>query len=132
MRQCVLEAFDNQDFQFDQMISMLNEQAVKSDTPLIQVHFSLSNTVEGQKMDDFEFAPLESNRNEIAEYGLRLEASENEGRIDVSFIYNNHLYDDYTVQLLMDYYNLILKQVLKKETMKIEDIEMESSLQHMN
>ncbi|GAB5525199.1 MAG: hypothetical protein Roseis2KO_30710 [Roseivirga sp.] len=126
VKKCVLDVYENQDFQFDQMVSWLRESADISGDDIIEFHFSLANIMEAQSMDDLEYLPLESKRNQAAEYGFRLEAREESGKLMLCFIYNERLYDPEMVQVFMDYYYNILLSILRNEEVRIADINMES------
>lgn len=125
VKNTVLEAFDNQDYQFDQMISWLNSESTKKDE-LIEFHFSFANTLEDYAIEGLEYAPILSKRNEVAEYGFSLEGRVKKGVLTVSCIYNTSLYDQDTAMVFMDYYHNVLLEMLNRENASIEDINLES------
>lgn len=126
VKKCVLDAYDNQDFQFDQMVSWLRKSADIIGDDVVEFHFSVANVLEDQSMDNMEYLPIESKRNQVAEYGFSLEAREEKGKLMLCFIYNESLYDPEMVQVFMDYYYNILVDILRNEEVLIADINMES------
>ncbi|MCW3466086.1 non-ribosomal peptide synthetase [Chitinophaga nivalis] len=124
----VLEAFENQDFQYDQMRELVGPETAALKNPIVQVHFSFSNVVEGNgELNGFAYYPLESRRDEISEYEFKLEVRENAGQLHISFIYLTALYDNDTIALLMTYYRNILLSVLHNDQITISDIDMETA-----
>ena len=129
VKACVLDAYDNQDFQFDQMVSLLNNGKRASVDEIIEFHFSFSNILEDEKMEGFEYASIRSKRNEVADYGFKMEAQVQEGKLNLSFIYNTELYEDDIVNMLMEYYHNIVRDALENENMRVEDLGMEQLLE---
>ena len=129
VKEDVLDAFENQDFQFDQMVSILAMDEKMSKNPIVNVHFSFSNTVEMvTELSEFESFPIESRRDEISQYDFKLEVRERKSQLDIAFIYTGALFDNETIELLMDYYFNILLSVLESNMINIENIDMEKSL----
>jgi iturin family lipopeptide synthetase A len=129
VKQCVLEAFEHQDFQFDQMVSMVNDGKDKPENPVVEFHFSFTNTIDDrEKLDLFEFFPVPNKRDEIAQYELQLEATEGPGSLDVLFVYSRELYDNGTIDTLMTYYLNIIKFVLHNSASPIDAIDIEVKL----
>ena len=127
VKECVLDAFDNQDFQFDQMVLLVSQEEKMAQNPIVDVHFSFSNIVERyDEISDFEPFAVESRRDEVSEYEFKLEVREANDEMDIAFIYNTALYEDETIELLMSYYFNILLTVLENNSIHIERIELEA------
>lgn len=133
VKESVLEAFDNQDFQFDQMVSLVNkEDADLSRNPIFDFYFSLANTVDsGAELDELKFVAVDIDKRIKGEYEFVINVVESNRKMMMSFIYSNELYDDDTIDLLMHYYHNILTDILKNQTVSIEDINMENVLDQM-
>jgi amino acid adenylation domain-containing protein/non-ribosomal peptide synthase protein (TIGR01720 family) len=131
VRTCLLEAFDNQDFQFNEMVSLLRKEQRLGDEELIEFHCSVANVLEEHAIDGLSYALLQSKRNEVAEYGFRIEGRLNNNQLSLVFIYNNSLYEEETVQVFIAYYHSILLQILKDESVSVADINMDLLLEEM-
>ena len=127
-RECVLDAFDNQDFQFDQMVAFLNEGQKKTER-FVQVHFAFANFLDNViEEGDLRLNPYPIEKNRTTQYEFKLEATEKGDNICVEFIYSKALYEDETMDILIEYYKKILTSVLKDNFIRIDKIEMEGSL----
>lgn len=133
VKESVLEAFDNQDFQFDQMVSLVDEEdADHSRNPIFDFYFSLANTVDsGAELDELKFVAVDIDKRVKGEYEFAINVVESNKKMTMSFIYSSELYDDDTVELLMHYYHNILTDILKNQMTSIEDINMEDVLDQM-
>ena len=130
VKKCVVEAFDNQDFQFDQMVSMVDKEEDLHRNPIFDFYFSLSNTVDGgAELDELKFVPYNMGKRVKGEYEFTINIIEVNNKMTMSFIYSNELYDDETIELLMHYYYNILADILRDETVKIKNIKMENVLE---
>jgi iturin family lipopeptide synthetase B len=135
VKECVLQAFDNQDFQFDQMVSLLGRNADIDENPLVNVHFAFSNTSESDSRlagNEFEFFPLAGSGRSASKYELSLEVTAEDGKMEIAFIYNSNLYEDDTIELLKDYYQHILLAVLENAVIDIKDIRLEESVENVH
>ncbi len=127
---CVLEAFDNQDFQFDQMVSLIAERKNILRNPIFDFHFAFLNAFDSDdEMSELEFALVEIEKLGTTQYEFQLEAWERNKTLNIAFIYNSTLYDDETIVMLMHYYNNVLTTVLKNSTIDIDNIELENTLE---
>jgi hypothetical protein len=128
VKNCVLESFDNQDFQYDQMIGLTGaaEDGANAN-PLVQVHLAFSNTIEEYNdFEKFEIVPVENRRNERKDYEFKLEAADRKDRITIDFICDPAKFDDETAELLMGYYQNILAAVTANQETLIGDINLEA------
>ncbi len=124
VRNCVLESFDNQDFQYDQMIGLTSraDEGVNA-VPLVQVHLAFSNTIEAyNNFEKFEIVPVESRRNERKDYEFKLEVAGRNDSMAIHFICDPSKFDEQTVTLLTEYYQNILAAVLESGETRIGDI----------
>ncbi|MEO5564597.1 MAG: condensation domain-containing protein, partial [Chitinophagaceae bacterium] len=125
VKKCVIKAYENQDYQYDQMKVLVNGVGMESQNDIVKVHFSFANIVENNiESADFESFPLQSRKNEMSEYEFKLEVREMAGKLNISFIYHKFLYEDETIDLLMKYYSTILSAISDETSITIEDIDM--------
>jgi amino acid adenylation domain-containing protein len=128
VKECVLRAYDNQDYQIDQIAAMLQKDKKMARQPIVDVHFSFSNTVEGfEELKALSFEPVEIRKPDIrSQYEFKIEVLEEKGSMRVAFIYSNELYGHETMELFSKYYMNIILSVLSNSAVEIGNIEMES------
>ena len=123
VRECVLEAFDNQDFQFDQMLSLVKKGKKMGQNPIVQFHFAFANFLEpSEDLTDPAFVPFPVSGSRATQYELKLEVIEKKGDLEISFIYSRELYSDSFIETMMDYYANIVGTILKNEFILIERV----------
>jgi amino acid adenylation domain-containing protein len=128
VKELVLEAFEHQDFQFDQMVALLDERDRMIRNPIVDIHFSMHNAVEGnQELTALAFTPIALSKKEvISQYELKIEVFEQKDRMDILFTYSNALYSDDMMEVFKNYYYNILTAVIKDSALEIENIPLES------
>jgi amino acid adenylation domain-containing protein/non-ribosomal peptide synthase protein (TIGR01720 family) len=120
---CVLEAYEHQDFQINQMIAVVNEGRDKNVQDLFSVHFSFANYIENRvALDNFDVVPVELGVRSETRFELTIEAREHNQALAIHFIYSKALYDAATIDLLIQYYGHILEAVLKDSTLTLGGI----------
>jgi amino acid adenylation domain-containing protein len=127
VKQCVTDAYENQNFQFDQLVSMLQREG--SDSNIFTTHFAFLNTINDHVIDDsFELYHIASKRSALSQYELQIEVRPLPEKFEVTLIYSESLYHDDTIDLLMSYYKNILISVMENIAVQLGDVEMEASL----
>jgi non-ribosomal peptide synthetase component F len=122
VKECVLGAFDHQDFQYDQLISMLNEQQALQRN-LFDVHFSFSNVLDKPADEaDWKIVPFELDTRASAHYEITIEVKEKKEQFEMLFVFSEALYEEETIEALMTYYHQILDQVMASHDITIENI----------
>ncbi|MEL7002577.1 MAG: amino acid adenylation domain-containing protein [Bacteroidota bacterium] len=130
VKSCVLEAYDHQDCQFDDLMNRLGIKAAQNTNPIVQVHFSFDNSVDGEKeLTEMDFSPYYNEGTREIQYELELEAARLEEDINITFSYSKQLYDEETIDQLMHYYKNILITVLQQKDISLSAIELESSIE---
>jgi amino acid adenylation domain-containing protein len=127
VKECVLSAYDNQDFQFDEMLSLINREQHEK---LIHVHFSYANFLDSEvQVDQLEFITVDTRKERrLTQYELKVEVYPNKGHgLRLAFVYSNELYEQATIQILMRYYLHILCNILNNPHARIADINMKAS-----
>ncbi|WP_157262946.1 non-ribosomal peptide synthetase [Pedobacter steynii] len=125
LREVVLGAFENQDFQYDDMVSMINS-GNPNPRPLVNIHFAFANYMEGKadfELDGLKFKSAQIEREKTTQYDFKLEVTERDDQFLIEFIYSKAIYDDEMIGLLLNYYQAILKIVLENDQLNIGDIE---------
>ncbi|MEM9920529.1 MAG: amino acid adenylation domain-containing protein [Bacteroidota bacterium] len=126
VRQNVLSAFDNQEYQFDQMISEIVQPDAKSGNPICNVHFSFSNAFEGMgELGEMNLQNYVIEKNETTEYEFKLEVHEENEQFDIYFIYSSILYEDEIMEVFMSYYFNVLMAALENDSVLLSDMELE-------
>jgi amino acid adenylation domain-containing protein len=121
VRGLVLEAYDNQDFQFDWMVSELRK--TDPDTPIANVHFSFANYYNSRvEMENLSFQPVKARRDLTTQYEFKLEVIEMDGQFIVQFIYSTGLYDAETIESLVICYKNILTTVMADHEIKLDSL----------
>ena len=119
VKDCVLDAFDNQEHPVDR---------------IIDVHFSFANYLDNSdREEDGEFAGFVIEDHTLtAQYEFMLQATETDEMLRIAFIYSTDLYDQDTISLLMNYYYNILTTALDHPLIEIGNMEPERASGYMN
>ncbi|WP_340203728.1 condensation domain-containing protein, partial [Ascidiimonas sp. W6] len=131
VKKLVLDAFHNQDFQFDEMVKMvgINSNASKK-PPIAQVHFAFDDfnyNEQAFNAGDLSFTPVELNRRGTTQYEFKLDASKNNNSFNIGFVYSENLYEKETIKVFLNYYFNIINYVLRNDQLPIRDIDVNYS-----
>lgn len=127
VKECVLNAFDNQDFQFDDMLSLIKRDKQEK---LVHVHFSYANFLDNEVApDQLQFILIDTRKErKLTQYEFKAEVYPDKGAgLRIAFVYSSELYEHATVQLFTRYYRNILVNVLNNPHGRILDINMKKS-----
>ncbi|MEW7293171.1 hybrid non-ribosomal peptide synthetase/type I polyketide synthase [Aquimarina sp. 2304DJ70-9] len=126
----VLEAYDNQDFQFDQMVDIVDKEERVVRNPIVDVHFAVSDTVEGdEELETLKFNPILINNNtRTSPYEFKIEVSESNHQMHIDFIYCKELYDKEMIEVLKGYFSNILNTILEDDSVEIQDVMLENQV----
>jgi amino acid adenylation domain-containing protein len=127
VKECVLNAFDNQDFQFDEMLSLIKRDKQEK---LVHVHFSYANFLDNEvELDQLKFITIDTRKERrLTQYELKAEVYPDKGEgLRIAFVYSNELYEHTTIQIFMRYYQNILVNILNYPHGRILDINMKKS-----
>ncbi|NLD48503.1 MAG: non-ribosomal peptide synthase/polyketide synthase, partial [Clostridiaceae bacterium] len=122
VRDNTLKAYDNQDYQFEELIEKLDLPRDLRRNPLFDTMLSLQN-FEGEEADFSELTvqPLE-NDSYMSKFDITLYASEDEEEIKFNFIYCKQLFKRATVEKMADCFVNVLKYIISNREVKLEDI----------
>lgn len=119
-----LEAYDNQEYQFEELVEKLGLHKDVSRNPLFDVMFVLQN-IGGPRMeaDGLTIAPL-AFHNKVSKFDLTLETVENGGNLTFNFEYCTRLFKKETVERLAGHYVNILAQIIGDPKIRLSDIDL--------
>lgn len=124
VKRTCLQAFENQEYPFDQLVQKLNIQKDTSRNALFDVLFTYQgNDYPNIKFDNVnaQFYPLTS---EISKFDLTLEAIMSTDSLSLRFEYCTKLFTEDFIRTLLKHYTNIVKTVLNDININISNIDM--------
>jgi amino acid adenylation domain-containing protein len=123
-----LEAFENQDYQFEELIEDLKLNREAGRHPLFDVLFALQNFSEGgkesRKDNDKKNQNTKFNIIQNAKFDIMIVCSEAGNRLTFSFFYRTRLFKRETIERFTEYFKEIVTEIIEDADKKLEDIEM--------
>lgn len=111
VKNTTLQAFDNQDYQYEQLIEDLKLVRDPGRNPLFDVVFTFQNMESDDfKVTDLSFKPFDHS-NLSAKFDLILAVTEKDKRLRFSFNYSTHLFKLSTIRQFASYFEKIIEQV---------------------
>jgi amino acid adenylation domain-containing protein len=123
LKERILEAFENQDYQFETLVEKVVKDRDSGLNPLFDVMFSLRNAAGGLKIEipGLKLTEQQYDRG-TAKFGLTLIAEEVEENLIFSFEYCTDLFRAETVETFASYFKMIISSVLSNPGAKISGI----------
>ncbi|CQR58131.1 non-ribosomal peptide synthetase [Paenibacillus riograndensis] len=123
VKSSALSAFDNQDYQFEEMISKLDIVRDTGRNPLFDAMLILQNIAVNQ----FQFGEMKvsfyEHEHNISRFDITLHCLEGlDGLLHCSFEYCTRLFKRETVETMIDYLKAIVNQVIADREIRISDI----------
>ncbi|MCP4151438.1 MAG: AMP-binding protein, partial [bacterium] len=130
-----LDAYENQDYQFDALVEKLDVRVARNRHPLVQTVFLLQNLdAEGRETGPDEQTgnsgdtgdtvnPYELDVN-ISKFELKLAAFERKGGLNFVFEYHSKLFKKETIQRMSKHFINILEEIAANQDIKISKIEL--------
>lgn len=119
----VLDCFENQDYQYDDLLGALNETTEIPGGRLTNTHFTYINYYsEKPKAGELSFKPLKLSQHTISGYTFKIEAQPKHDVLELFFIAHSQLFEKETVELLADYYQKLVEETLRNATLPISEI----------
>ncbi len=118
-----LQAYENQDYQFEDLVEKLEVKRDTSRNSIFDVMFMLQNfdvpvgEISGLKLGPYEF------ENKISKFDLTLSVDEHENGLALSFEYSTKLFKEQTIQRMAIYFKKIVNLILDDPEQKISEIE---------
>ncbi len=127
VRENALQAYENQDYQFEMLVDKLKLQRDISRNPLFDTVFALENMDASEiHLSNVKFIPYKYDF-KIAKFDLQLVLSETQYGFNCDLEYNTRLFKHETVERMASHYaNLLTKIVMNPES-KISEIDMLST-----
>ncbi len=119
-----LQAFENQDYQFEELIDKLNITRDLSRNPLFDVMFSMQNMdAHEMQMEGLSFKPYEID-SKIAKFDITITATEFDKTIGLSLNYSTKLFNKQTIQRMSKHLTNILDSISNNTDLRISEVEM--------
>ena len=130
IKESTLEAFENQEYQFEELVDKLNVSRNTGRNPISDVLFNHLNQAEHSKDSIKLFEEEEYIHKEgIAKFDLTLTTFEHEDRLCCSFEYYMELFKIVTVTRFISYFRKIISEISCDFEKKISDIEIISEVE---
>nr|WP_233426242.1 non-ribosomal peptide synthetase [Paenibacillus massiliensis] len=129
-----LQAFEHQDYPFEELVDQLNVKRDMSRNPLFDTMFTLHTTEEGelQQLAELSFRPYEMEQ-APAKFDLTLEAREEEGGIQLGLQYATALFRSETIERMTRHFIRLAEAVAANPNVKLGEIALitEDESQHI-
>ncbi|EGO65801.1 non-ribosomal peptide synthetase [Acetonema longum] len=126
LRENVLQAFEHQDYQFEELVETLDIPRNVSRNPLFDTMFALQNMdMAALAVNDLHFSPYPF-ENKIAKFDLTLLAVERDNKLQFTLEYYTRLFSRETMRRLGEHFANILGSVLRQPQIRLGDIDMMS------
>jgi amino acid adenylation domain-containing protein len=126
-----VDAFENQEYQFEELVEKLGIPRDSSRNPIFDVEFTVQNTRSTETAIDIpglRIMPYGGVKIRKAKFDLGFEVVEGEGNIHITVSYAVKLFEQSTVGKMLRHYREILHQVLENREIKLEDIRLSHKL----
>jgi len=112
VRQTALGAYQHQDVPFERLVEQLSPQRSLNQTPLFQVSFSFQNAPsESQRLRGLEIRPV--HRHDLhVHFDLEVHIWEREGGLEITWLYNQDLFDRWRIQQMADHYTTFVSRAM--------------------
>ena len=123
LRSRTLQAFSNQDYQFEMLVDKLGLERELGSNPLFDTMFVLQNVERKESKSELAFKPHRL-ENEIAKFDLTLSVMEGRGKLYFTLEYRTDLYRQDTVERMADHYINILGEIVANQNLKLAELDM--------
>ncbi|WP_281819884.1 non-ribosomal peptide synthetase, partial [Vallitalea longa] len=127
VKETALQAYENQNYQFEELVNHLEVVRDFSRNPIFDVMFAMQNfekveiEEKGLRVTPYNY------ENSVAKFDLTMTAIERDERIMVSINYCTSLFKEDTIMRMMEHYENILSIVTEDENVQLKDIDMLST-----
>ena len=124
VKRCAIEAYEHQDYQFEELVEKVQVSRDLSRNPLFDVMFVLQNMdLNPLEIPGLKFKPYEY-ENRTAKFDLTLSGQELADGISFNLEYCSKLFTQETIRRLAGHYQKILREIAVNPNQRIADIEM--------
>ncbi|EAZ87900.1 condensation domain-containing protein, partial [Crocosphaera chwakensis] len=111
-KQICLDAYANQDVQFEKLVEILQPERDLSYSPIFQVMFVLQNTEMNElKLPKLTVTNLETSR-QTAKFDMTLSIEESQEELIGEWEYNRDLFDSMTIERMIKHYQVLISALL--------------------
>lgn len=122
VRDNALKAFENQDYQFEELVEKLSLQRDLSRNPLFDTMFSLQNIDYGKsELKDLRITPYEFD-NKAAKFDLTLRANEDDSEIKLELDYCTKLFKPETIQRLTGHFQNLVHAIIRDPQARLSEL----------
>jgi non-ribosomal peptide synthetase component F len=114
-----INAFENQDLQFEELVDKLALARDPSRNPLFDVDFVVQNF---QETENITFSPCKEYQNKVCKFDITLFAFETSEKILFQLEYSTRLFKKSSIEKFAQRYIDIIKQVTGNKKIKLKDI----------
>ncbi|MFZ5987609.1 MAG: amino acid adenylation domain-containing protein [Bacillota bacterium] len=126
VREHCLKAYENQEYQYEELVEKLGVRRDMSRNPLFDVSFTLQNLdIEEIEIGDLRFKPYQF-ENKVSKFDLTLWCAEGNGNIEFILEYCTDMFRRETAERLARDYVKVLESIVKDADIRIKDIILES------
>lgn len=123
VKENALKAYENQDYQFEELVDKLNLASDMSRNPVFDIMFALQN-MENQEIHLKEAVFRQyNNENKISKFDFTISAVEKFEEIELSFEYNTKLFKKETIGRMANHFKNILESITENKEICLKDIE---------
>ncbi|AYF81299.1 non-ribosomal peptide synthetase [Bacillus thuringiensis] len=120
----ILEAVDNQDYPFEELVEVLALPREASKNPLFDTMFVMENVdISDIKLNGLKINPCNVDY-PFAKFDMTVSAKEHHGKLTFRWEYVRNLYKKKTIELFTEHYVEILNSIVRDLDQKISDINM--------
>lgn len=124
VKQKTVNAFSNQDYQFEDLVEQLAPERDTGRNPLFDIMFMFQNMdipvmeISELKLKQYDFVT------DTAKFDLTLSVQEMDGKLQLSFEYSTELFKRESIVQFIEYFLQLVKQVIADPTQHISEIEL--------
>ncbi len=123
VRDVAFGAYAHQDLPFEMLVEALQPQRNLSYTPLFQVGFDLQEVpVKRLEMPGLTISPLDAHAGSAA-FDLLMSINQSPGKLSGSLEFNTDLFDEITIQRLLDHFKQLLKSITADLDLEISKLQ---------
>ncbi|WP_109302785.1 non-ribosomal peptide synthetase [Aquimarina sp. AU474] len=123
VKQKTVSCFDNQDYQFEDLVEELGLERAANRNPLTDISFTFQNFED----EEFDIPDLQlksyNNEEQTTKFDLTLFGNESDEKIYLSFEYASDLFYKNTIERLIQYFKAITNYGIQNPDIKIADIQ---------
>lgn len=121
-KRTALEAFDNQEFPFDELVTLIGAREQNGSNPIFNIMFEFQNVdVAQMEVENLELTPRFLEEND-SKFDLTLEIQERNNVMDIQFKYAKRFFDTASIQSFSDNFLFLIEQVLMNKDLKLNDL----------